>query len=564
MDLEAFLLSGHQNIPDLKVHDLIQESAKLAGALAYLHKGLDGDIPGLSCWHMDLKPENILVFHGDTPEFPKVGKWKISDFGISIITGPKETGTIVTVTEFVDALTQRQKAMRPPGPYQPPDGDSFGPRSDVWSLGCILTRVLALGLEGGTGLTQLDELRKTDVDGVSLYENDYFYRGSPAVLNPHIQDWLDRLPHHHANYNFEFLGGCRSLILSMLEIDQEARPYAYEVQEQLHKLMNNAQRTLSCYSRSADTDGHAGSIGLDSVDSESSKRKVEYLMHAIDLGDLEEAGSWLRQGVNVEEKDERPERPLINAIQTGFVQAVELLLDHRRDLDLETPNSAGDTPLKIAAESGNTELVKILLTAGAIVDNPSRRGFTPLMSACRHGHEPAVQALLSRAANCSLHSHDGYTSLHYATFSRDGAKIIKLLSERLTSLGIPRDIPKADNGETPLLTLSKNYADTPFWWKMLDALLKGGIDINKADMNGTTPLYYAVGRECSKLVARLVSEGARWERNSLPSHLSSDMNKALKGTALKVMNPRRNSQGSYGSSRKSLSSQLRRMSTFRS
>ncbi|KAE8136096.1 hypothetical protein BDV38DRAFT_294135 [Aspergillus pseudotamarii] len=553
MDLDVFLREGHQRCPDFTVRDLMQEAAHLAGALAFLHQGLDSYPPGLSCCHMDLKPGNILVFHGDALDFPKVGKWKISDFGISIMSRPERTGT--TVTEFVDSITHRERLSPPPGPYQSPDGAGHGLKSDIWSLGCILTRVLALGLEGADGMMHLDQLRGKDDDEVSPYENDYFHRGSPPVLNPHVRTWLSGLVvSGRCRYNPDFLEGCRSLILSMLAISHDDRPSAKDVQEQLHYLVDIAQPVV-CRPPSTNTSSRgSASIGSGSDTIMVSKREIQlggerFLLHAISL---------LNGDIDIEERvwaDD--DRLLIYVIRSGFALALKVLLARQPNLDLETPDSKGDTPLKIAATAEGeryTHVVEILLNAGVNIDAPSRKGVTPLMLACRHGHVSTVRLLLDRGADCSRHSEDGYTSLHYATYGENGAEIIELLTGRVSF-----DIRRPGIDETPLLSLVRRYDGTESWWAKFGKLLQGSADINLADANRCTPLSLAVEEDRSQLAAILLKEGAEYGERPKPRHLSSDMIRVLRNARPQG---RRQSQGSSESSTRTHSILSRRFSAL--
>ena len=551
MDLDAFLREGHQRCPDFTVRDLMQEAAHLAGALAFLHQGLDSYPPGLSCCHMDLKPGNILVFQGDALDFPKVGKWKISDFGISIMSRPERTGT--TVTEFVDSITHRERVSPPPGPYQSPDGAGHGLKSDIWSLGCILTRVLALGLEGADGMMHLDQLRGKDDDGVSPYENDYFHRGSPPVLNPHVRSWLSGLVvNGRYRYSPDFLEGCRSLILSMLAISHDDRPSARVVQERLHYLVDIAQPIDFRPPSTNASIGGSGSVGSGSDNTGINNietRLGNLLWHALGI---------LNGEVSIEDRVKGPgnDRLLIHVIREGHGVKLEGLLALQPDLDLETPNSNGDTPLKIAAAAGenHTDIVKILLNAGVNVDAPSRSGVTPLMSACRHGNVSAVQLLLDRGADCSLTSQDGYTSLHYATYSEHGAKVIELLRGRISF-----NIRRPHCGETPLLTLVRQYDGTESWWAKFGKLLQGSADINLADANQCTPLSHAVEEDNSQLAAILLREGAEYGEHLKSRRLSSDMSRVLRNAQPQG---RRQSQGSSGSSTRTRSSFARRLSAL--
>ncbi|RAL04452.1 protein kinase family protein [Aspergillus ibericus CBS 121593] len=183
MDLEGFLSGEQGRYPNdrcFTMKDLVTEAANVADALNFLHEDLRSEELGLTCCHRDLKPANILVFFEGN--MLPVGKWKITDFGISSIRQTESTNPSIRHTS-VPLL----------GPYQAPEvcsGRESGRRSDVWSFGCILARVLALGLQGRHGLRDLDMRRGKSADGMSDYDHDYFHREVPAVLNPHIQAWV--------------------------------------------------------------------------------------------------------------------------------------------------------------------------------------------------------------------------------------------------------------------------------------------------------------------------------------------------------------------------------------
>ncbi|KAE8383104.1 hypothetical protein BDV26DRAFT_304007 [Aspergillus bertholletiae] len=519
MDLDVFLREGHQRCPGLTVRELMQEAAHLAGALAFLHQGLDSHPPGLSCYHKDLKPGNILVFHGNSADFPRVGKWKISDFGISTMSRPERTDK--TVTEFVDEFTHQQSSVPPPAPYRAPDVAGYGLKSDIWSLGCILTRVLALGLQGVNGMVDLDNLRATKGGRDSPYQNDHFYRGSPPMLNPHIQAWLSGLDSSRYKYRQDFLQGCQALIFDMLAISPENRPNARYVRERLHDLAEIAQpivprppSTNTSVGGSASVSSGSDNIRVNNRDTRGDER---YVLHMVDV-----ANGNLDIEANVTGESDRP---LVHCVKSGWAQLLEKLLTCHPGLDLETPDSHGNTPLQIAVDAAKEHLdvVEILLNARVNIDAPSQSGMTPLMSACRHGHVSTVQLLLDRGANCSLRSQDGYTSLHYATYSKSGATIIQLLGGKVSF-----NILRSGTEETPLLTLIKRFEDSEPWWNKLDQLLRGGADVNIAEINGFTPLFLAVRDDHCKLVTALRKAGAQLGKCSLPRRLPSDIARALK------------------------------------
>ena len=146
-DLDDYLF-GRKSRPSICQYpvdpaNLFEEFACLAHALDYLHTGIRLTEGGehLVCVHHDLKPENILVVA--EPGAP-VGRWKITDFGLSRIkkaTDPS-TGTI-SYNHVPSVRASLTSPKRRRGTFQPPEIDKFGekvvgPKSDIWSLGCTL------------------------------------------------------------------------------------------------------------------------------------------------------------------------------------------------------------------------------------------------------------------------------------------------------------------------------------------------------------------------------------------------------------------------------------------
>lgn len=200
------------------LRNLFQEAAVLAGALAFLHDGLELQGEGIvGCCHMDLKPDNIFIF--TEPNCP-VGIWKMADFGISAI-----MNTIAT------------KRKRLAGPYVASEiceqSEIIGRTSDIWPYGCIFVELIASRMTGDSHVETLQHKRSMEADGVTAAVNDYFYR-KPEGLNPSIRDWLDRSEKFIVTNERNAMAICKPLLEMMLNVEP-ARPKARMVRHELRK-----------------------------------------------------------------------------------------------------------------------------------------------------------------------------------------------------------------------------------------------------------------------------------------------------------------------------------------
>ena len=261
MDLKEFIYEEGQGHRDMKKPIyLLEEVSNLAGALAFLHSGIE--IPGrgqVSCVHMDLKPENIVVrIDRKSP----AGMWMITDFGISVIKPsndehltPRAASTRLSALNSVrdvEASLTRTVPKRKPGPFQAPEVQdttvrSVGRKSDIWSLGCILCLVLALG-EGPEMVSRFDEERSRD-KGPQL-STDYFYKeadllsasrtGMKWEVKYHVLDWLDSLA-KDCIMQRDWVRDYVNLLKTMIVIEMDRRPDARKVHAELKAILEKAE-----------------------------------------------------------------------------------------------------------------------------------------------------------------------------------------------------------------------------------------------------------------------------------------------------------------------------------
>jgi ankyrin repeat protein len=179
--------------------------------------------------------------------------------------------------------------------------------------------------------------------------------------------------------------------------------------------------------------------------------------------------------------------------------------DIPKDGDTDPPRPEGGfTSLLHAAMAGNLEGVRLLLDAGANIDEPAPDGTTPLILAINKHRENVALFLLDKGADPNP-VEAGYTALHSAAATGQIAVAKALLSRganpdagvtmplRLSSAFIPYNPELVSGrlsqvGATPFMLAAKSV-DT----KMMRLLVEGGANPKLKAKDGTTALILAAG-----------------------------------------------------------------------
>ncbi|XP_043981669.1 cortactin-binding protein 2 isoform X3 [Gambusia affinis] len=166
---------------------------------------------------------------------------------------------------------------------------------------------------------------------------------------------------------------------------------------------------------------------------------------------------------------------LFAAAQNGQTECVKLLLSAGLPADILDEN--GFTPLHLAATHGHASCVEILLASRAAVDPVAAQGQTPLFLACEAGSLGCAHALLTAGANRSLPATDGCTALHAAVRS----------------------------GHVDVLHLLLHHGDLP---DPPDGPLSAAL-LNQANMDGWTPAHMAAAlglKECLEVLCSHIEQ----------------------------------------------------------
>jgi uncharacterized protein len=141
------------------------------------------------------------------------------------------------------------------------------------------------------------------------------------------------------------------------------------------------------------------------------------LLIATQDNDVETARRLIAAGANVNAQDDLLDTPYLYAAAEGRLEILRLTL--KAGADLRSVNRYGGTGLIPAAHHGHVEVVRELLTTTIAIDHVNRLGWTALLEAIILGdggpaHTEIVRLLLGAGANPNLADAQGVSPLRHA------------------------------------------------------------------------------------------------------------------------------------------------------
>ncbi|XP_077349985.1 uncharacterized protein LOC143998115 [Lithobates pipiens] len=210
------------------------------------------------------------------------------------------------------------------------------------------------------------------------------------------------------------------------------------------------------------------------------------------------------------------------------VKIVRLLLEHGADIS-STARMAGETPLHYCARTGNTEVLLEMIThiGGSCIqqtmNKQAKNGWSPLLVAAESGHTGVVKILIQNHARVDLFDEYGKAALHLACENGHDKMADILLRHKAfvnakTKLGLTPLHLCAENGCNHLVKLLvENYLAsidamsltkrTPLHLAagngqldVCNSLLNMKADVNATDIHGQTALHLAAENDHSEVV----------------------------------------------------------------
>ena len=222
------------------------------------------------------------------------------------------------------------------------------------------------------------------------------------------------------------------------------------------------------------------------------------LHHASALGELDAVKMLVEAGApGVRATDDQGHTCLTIAACCRRTETVRYLVG-LPEVELNHRDLHSETALHLAVEKEATDMVQVLLDAGADIDTQNNDGWSPLHSACESGELDVVKMLVRAGAGVCATRDQGWTCLHVmAEFGH--TEIVRDL------LGLPEvDVNHRDVGNFTALHIAVVQACTD----VVQVLIDAGADIDIQNNVGRSPLHTACESGALEVVKMLVRAGA--------------------------------------------------------
>ncbi|KAG4107364.1 ankyrin [Neocallimastix lanati (nom. inval.)] len=269
-------------------------------------------------------------------------------------------------------------------------------------------------------------------------------------------------------------------------------------------------------------------VNVNLVNNEDNEPKLRKLKELINL--------IIQKGSNVDSLDKQGNSLLFYANENENEEVIKLLIENNVNLNKNTQNVT--IPLNIAIKKNNIKIVQLLVNSGANINisesSSDHKVDPPIIVAYNLSNENSnnfeiYNYLLEKGANCNVKDKNGSSLLLLAILNSSS---ISIKSTQLQSGNSLIKIIKCKD----ISTIKKE--------KLINALIKKGININSVDKNGNTSVIYAIKKRNPSILKILIEKGADLsnknnkdfeDRNQFGSFNGSCMSILLKAMKLELI-----------------------------
>eukprot|EP01155_Anaeramoeba_flamelloides_P000705 Anaeramoba_flamelloidesa1053469_82.p1 GENE.a1053469_82~~a1053469_82.p1 ORF type:complete len:419 (-),score=77.88 a1053469_82:664-1920(-) len=205
----------------------------------------------------------------------------------------------------------------------------------------------------------------------------------------------------------------------------------------------------------------------------------------------------LHKGIDLNILSDNKETPLLVASKTGNFEISKLLINAGANLNLQDKRGFSPLHFLCSTHKPTIEIVKLFLEKGVNIDAQTRTGCTPLHLAVKNGDCRISKLLISKGASINKADFNGYTSLHYSCLS-DNTLLFNYLIQQGGDLNIT---DKKKN--TPLHLICSGSSSRCF----LQVCILNNADLNCLDRDGYSPLMKAIMKRKRDFVKLLLESG---------------------------------------------------------
>jgi ankyrin repeat protein len=251
--------------------------------------------------------------------------------------------------------------------------------------------------------------------------------------------------------------------------------------------------------------------------------KTDALVTAAGNGDLTDVKKLLQEGGKIDAVGKQGVNALMMACLKKQTEVVKFLLDSGASAGAVAPVGEGEdtqattfgyvavckdertthgaTPLFLAALSGASDIVQMLLEKGVIVDATTANGATPLYIACQMGNKDVVKLLLAAKAKTDITTKYEWTPLFAACWKGDTDSVQLLL-----------DAGADVNATGTMFMIRKNISGP------IDVEMRGGM----SRIENISALYIATMAGKADIVNLLLAKGANTSMKTSAGETASD------------------------------------------
>ena len=217
--------------------------------------------------------------------------------------------------------------------------------------------------------------------------------------------------------------------------------------------------------------------------------------------DIEIIKDLIEKGVDINLQDADGWTALFAACNDGNAQLTDILLNADADPNISTNEGTweGISPLMRASQTGNHEIVKLLIQKGADVNKKDQDGWTALHWACdeqRDGHDQVVDLLLQANADVNICSTVAKLSPLMLACDDKFPQAVKSLLDKEADVNLQQE-----DGKTALYIACDHNED-----EIVEMLLSSDADPNICTNEKTSPLIVASQNGYGKIVQSLLKK----------------------------------------------------------